>query len=439
MPMEQRTTFRAPPAWSPGLKAFWIVVGGIVCLLWGLALLARLRPNPQELHDFAQEWTSARNFFTGHPIYLDLKRSVPVHFSGKYFGPVEINAHPPASVLLVLPFALLEYRAAYVVWNVVSLITLPISLWLLFRPAGLNLNRWLVLPVVALLLLSNSLSQQVNQGQLNLVLLLLTVVAWSADRTGKPMLAGVMVGLAAAIKLFPGFLVVYFVCQRKWRAVIAMAVTFVAVHAATLVLLGADCFRDYICVVLPRVGAFRDYWPNASITGFWYKLFDGSSAHGIPVLHAPMLTRTGTWLCSLAVVALTVWRCWKARQPNERSQAFAICVVAMLLLSPITWDHYFLLLLVPFAVLWKLLSPTSVNRGFLIGAIFVLTTVYPKWVWDASIPGDGELADRPGMVRSVATTIDLLTVVSYQFYALVGLFLFSSISRVQREETADDR
>ena len=37
---------------------------------------------------------------------------------------------------------------------------------------------------------------------------------------------------------------------------------------------GWGAYRDYWWDVLPRVAKFRGYWPNASLVGFWIKLFD---------------------------------------------------------------------------------------------------------------------------------------------------------------------
>ena len=93
------------------------------------------------------------------------------------------------------------------------------------------------------------------------------------------------------------------------------------------------------------------------------------------------------------------------------------------LVSPIAWDHYFLLLLLPLAFLWRYLPATGLRVLVTCFAI-ILLTVNPKWVWDATIPGDGELAVGRGVVASVATPLHAVTALSYQFYTLLALFLF---------------
>jgi len=441
----------APPVtWSNRLKLFWLGIGIPVCLLWGAALVIRLTPPYKHLHDFVQEWTSARNHFIGQPVYLSLNESIPLHFGKSYKVLLDVNAHPPASVLVSLPLGKLDYATAYLAWNLLSLLMLAVSLWLLLRPRGLNYNLWAALPITCFLLVGNSLAQQVNQGQLNLLLLLLLTGCWAAMRSGRSATAGGLLGMATAIKLFPGYLFFYFLARRDWIAIVYGGLAFAFLNGLTGIVLGWDCFRDYALEVVPQVGAFRDFWPNASITGFWSKLLDGSSGHVVPLFHAPWLAKLASGVMCLAMTVGYTGRVWRADTPERRDAAFGLGIVAMLLVSPITWDHYFLLLILPLAICWKekkqgsdpicretdLRVPSTkgsrtlfIRRSALLSVIVVLCIINPKWIWDATIPGDGELVFDPGLTASVAQPVHTLTVVSYQFYALLAFFVFHYVRR----------
>ena len=431
---------RSPPTWSPGLKAFWIVVGGILCLLWCSATVLRLAPPRDVFYDYVQEWTSVRNFFSGQPIYLSMNESIPLHF-----GPdarallLDVNAHPPASILLSLPFGLLGYREAHLAWNMVSLVALAVSVWLIIRPTGLDFSPWLVLPIATLLLTSNSLAQQINHGQFNLVLLLLITGSWLADRSGREEAAGLLLGIAAAIKLFPAFLAIYFIAQRRWRSLAICVLSFLTINGLAATIFGADCYRTYFQEIVPRVNhGFRDFWPNASLNGYWCKLFDAPNGHVIPLVKCPTAYRIATFVSSCVVVGLIFWKCRSSRTLVQRDLAFGACVLAMVLVSPITWDHYFLMLLLSWAILWKQMQPHPANRVLVLASVLVLATIYPKWIWCWTIPGPGELVLDPHIKPSVATPLQVLTVVSYQFYALLGLFLFALSRRPLPESPALD-
>ena len=85
----------------------------------------------------------------------------------------------------------------------------------------------------------------------------------------------------------------------------------------------------------------------------------------------------------------------------------------MLLVSPIAWEHYFLLLLVPLAVCWRDIRPAQL-AGWCFGLVVVGIWLDPQVVWKHT---GGELR--------VAQPIENLTIISYQFYALLVLFALS--------------
>src|SRR5207253_829995 len=115
---------------------------------------------------------------------------------------------------------------------------------------------------------------QVNLGQLNLVLTLLITGTWAADRTGRWRLAGALLGAAAAIKLFPAFLFLYFAARRQWKTLAAGLVNLLVLTALTAAVVGWDTYPHYFRDVLPRVERSQSGWGNASVVGLWRKLFD---------------------------------------------------------------------------------------------------------------------------------------------------------------------
>jgi hypothetical protein len=404
-------------------------LAGAWCLLWGAVTLQRIVPAPGRSFDFVQEWASTRNFFTGRPIYDSLRETIPLYMGGDWQALLlDVNAHPPASVLVLLPGGMLPYRAAHGAFNVLSLIALGVALWLLMRRSGLDYPAWSLLPIGALILSSNSFIQQMFQGQLNLLLLGLIAGGWAARRANRPVLGGVLLGLAAGIKLFPAFLGLFYLCRREWRALAAMIATFLALNGLTAAVFGLETYRDYFGLVVPAVGnEFRDYWANASITGFWSKLCEARSGHVVPLVFSPPAAKIGILAGVLAVIGLTAWKVWSAARSREQDVAFAVCLIAMMLVSPITWDHYFLMLIVAWMILWKYLPDRPGPRAFLLATIVVLGTLRPPWIWLPVIGGPGEsgvtgLADDQG---SVALPIHTLTVLSYQFYGLVILLAFA--------------
>ena len=399
-----------------------VMAAFVACMVQVRPFVQKLRPPAGILHDFYQEWASARNYFEGLPIYAPQEETA-VRYVGfdpalSTFPIIEYNAHPPTSVLLALPLAPLDYQDAFLTWSVLSLLALVATVVLIARQLPGVVTVWSILPLAALLLWCNGFRQQMNQGQLNVVLLLLLTGVWAADRSARPALAGALLGAATAIKLFPGFLFVYFLAHRQWRALAAGAVSLLVLTLLTIAVLGAECYRDYVTIALPSVGKYRVVWPNLSLTGFWHKLFNAEGSHVIPVWQNPALAWGATLATDALVTVLTAWCIVGSRSPRERDLAFALAMMAMLLVSPITWDHYFTLLLLALFLLWAWLPPSGILRWafwpLLIG--LGLPLIYYWWL---AFP---EITMRNWHER-IASPRHVLTVLSVQTYLLVGLFL----------------
>jgi hypothetical protein len=386
---------------------------------------AAIRPGPTEGVDFFQEWASAKNLMVGSPIYADLEESARVYLRytlapGEQMR-IRRNAHPPTSVLAAIPFALLDYPNGMLAWNITSLAALVVSLWLIGRELGLRPKPWTILPAITLAFLSNPLRQQISHGQLNLILLLILTMVWVADRSNRPGWAGALLGLATAIKLFPGIFFLYFMLRRRWTVVTAGAAALAAATALTVAILGFETYRSYLRDVLPQVSVFRNWWLNASLAGFWIKWFDAGAVSSLvdpalpdflpPVARQPGLARLGLIVSTLVVLGAWARVVWRARTRQEEDLAFGLTLTTMLLVSPLTWDHYFLLILLPLAQLWIALSQARRERLVLL-LLFICLWAGPYDVWTAFIPGPGS---PPAPVRS-------LLVISFQFFALLGVF-----------------
>jgi hypothetical protein len=399
----------------------YLISSASVAIWLGPGFLEHIARTRRDIPDFFQEYASARNWREGIPIYERHEVTIP-RYLGRPMHPTEIvgvNAHPPSSVLLALPLTGLDFDTALVVWNTLSLGFLAASLGLIARGLRCPSSPTLYFSFLAMLLLCSPLWVQVHHGQLNLVLLLLITAAWSAERSGRSRWAGILLALATVIKLYPAFLLAYFAVRRRTALVAWSAATLLVVTAITAAILGVDCFARYGRDVLPEVGWFRVAWKNASFLGFWSRLFDPLPGYRRDVyranalLYSPWLARAATIASSLAVVAILVSLSWRHRAGIEADRTFGVAITTMLLISPVAWDHYFLLLFIPLTILARdLLHCGTKEDAVMVAGIVVALWVAPERVWSLA-----------GLDKSqIATPADSLSVLSIPYYALLGLF-----------------
>ncbi|WP_280356253.1 glycosyltransferase 87 family protein, partial [Nocardia otitidiscaviarum] len=165
-------------------------------------------------------------------------------------------------------------------------------------------------------------------GQVNLLLMALVAADCLVE---KPRWRrGVLIGIAAAVKLTPAAFVLYFLIRRDYRAAVTAAVTGAAATAVTF-------------LVLPRSSI--DYWfgglGNASG-------LSGSAFHTNQSIQA-VLTRlsvhkplsTILWLAIAAALLVLVVAAMR-RAVDFPPLLLAINAVFTLLVSPISWSHHWI-------------------------------------------------------------------------------------------------
>jgi len=411
-----------------------VVAGWLLLGLWGwLELgpiwLGAMRPAPDRVNDFYQDWASARNYHERLPIYSPHAVSVP-RYLGLKSNPVEsieYNAHPPMAVLLALPLGKMPYPDATLVWNVVSVAAFALGVWIVV--AELALPWRTLVPFLALVVFCHPIYGNIYQGQLTLILVMLVAAAWAQDRNGRSCVAGCLIGAAAAVKLFPAYLALYYAARWRLRPLLAVMGSFLALSALTALILGTDALGDYIGIVLPYQGKFRSFGYNMSLAGFWHKLFDPSSETGLvePLWPCPALAAWGTLVSDLVVTALVVSVVRQARSREERDRAFALVMTGMLLVSPVTWDFSLPLLLVPIAVIARGARHSRVIMSLLVA---ILLTI---WVPQSTLM---VLAGHP---RGLASPAYMLAAPSVKFYALLGVLALLLRSGGNRSGAQDIR
>jgi Glycosyltransferase family 87 len=419
--------------------------------LWwqGPAYLRALKPDYAPagvgvlfIPDFFQEWASARNLFNGLPVYtsqtITVERYLEIRTDSDNPWFIEVNAHPPTSILLALPFAGFSFPAAFLLWNLLSAAALAASLLIIVHQLKIRASVWASLPVVTLLLFCFPFWDQLIHGQLNLILLLLITGVWATARTGHPWWAGVLLGAATAIKLFPVFLCIYFLARKEWKVLAATTATFIGLTLLTGAILGPGTYPYYITSVMPRFSIFRYLWYNQSLVGFWTKLFDPAIQTPwmriTPILNSHLLALVMIGVSCVAVTAIVALVSWRARTQPAADMAFGLALTGMLLLTPIVWDHYTLMLALPLAVLWCQLPQSEPVRWTFYGATGILW-LPPAAVMEHVMTLLGNEQQSGG--GFVAGPLEILTALSIHTYAVLTLFILGiALAMPQRRSAA---
>jgi hypothetical protein len=271
-------------------------------------------------------------------------------------GGFAIYLYPPPFALAIVPLAIVGGEAAVAIWTGLMILSLLAAVALL--PVARNI-RWLILLLGAL---DWPVVYSIKLGQVGPILFLLFAIGWRwLDRPGR---LGVATGLGTLVKLQPGILLGWAALTGRWRAIaVAVAVLFGAAAIATVVA-GTQPWFDYPAL-LGRVSSPLTTPHNFTPGAIAFQA-------GVPLDVAGVIQWVSVGAALVAVVV--------AARTASAEASYLVAIVASQLLSPLLWDHYAMLLLLPVAWLlerrqwWAVAIPLATAIP-LIG--IVSAAVYP--------------------------------------------------------------
>jgi alpha-1,2-mannosyltransferase len=359
---------------------------------FGVTYLMRNGTNFIDLHVYVDgAATMARGGlydFVYHPAIppLPLRFTYPP-FAGLVFYPLHFLPFPVVGLCWQLGIVAALYGAAVLV------------LKLLHSPDQRMAMAW-----TALVIWFEPVRHVFELGQIGALLMLAVLFAVYSNRWW---LSGLLVGLAAGVKLTPAVAVLYFVGARRWKAVLFSGLVFGATVALSVALGGAQA-RFYFTDLLgnaDRIGVV-DTPMNQSLRGVVGYLAGRDTGFG------PLLVGAVVVTAALALLA------WRRIGPDDPLGRIVVVMLFGLLISPISWTHHWVWLLP--LVMWLVLGPMR-HRTRIVGwAWVVLAYVGPPWL--VTLAGDIGWLHGSHWYTDVAGSL-------YVLAAVVTLAYVASVSR----------
>lgn len=322
---------------EPGFQRLLIVTIAIVLVAFRLLQFAAFTGQIQWGYDFSYYWRAAAQLLAGQPIYS------PEQLSGPYAPQGQSGfLYPPPLAGTLTPFAALgpaDYRLAAWGWSSLGAVVLVATVLAVARSEGLGdrlraaagLGPWILVaaafgfpPVIGELVL----------GNVNLLLLGLFGAAWLGVRrgtTGGERAAGLAIGIAAAIKVFPGLLLLWFLLTGRRQGALFVILGAAAAALVTLPITGLQPWLDYPAALL-NLSAPSDTTDTLAPTVWLGQLVGFTPAR---------------LLVTAAGIALLAW---SARARPAR-MSFTVAVLASILVAPALYQHYLAILVLPFLLL----------------------------------------------------------------------------------------
>jgi alpha-1,2-mannosyltransferase len=323
-------------------------------------------------------------------VYADQTPNFPLPFT-----------YPPFAAVVFYPLHLLPFGLVAFLWQIATMAALygavRVSQRLIGVPAGAGRREAMVWTAITIWI--EPLRSTFDYGQINVLLML--GVLWAVYTT-RWWLSGLLVGVAAGIKLTPAISGIYLAGVRRWAAAMFSVAVFLATVGVSALVVG-DQTRYYFTDLLGdahRVGPIATSF-NQSWRGGISRILGHDAGFGPLVLVA------------IAVTALLAILAWRALDAPDRLGKLLVVEVFGLLLSPISWTHHWVWL-VPLMI-WLIYGPVRERPGAgIVGwGWLALTMIGPPWLLSFAQPTIWQIS-RPwylawaGLVYVVAAVATLL-------------------------------
>lgn len=275
-------------------------------------------------HDFALDfrreyWVAAHRLLLGHNPYLWTRAQIA---GGTAFP------YPATTAILLAPFGLLSRGLSAALFVALSMAAVILTLRVLsVRDYRVYLLAFLWFPVI----------NAWQSGNLTLLLGLVIALAWRYR--SRPAVAGCLAALAISLKPFVWPLGLWLLATRRYRAAAWALGAGAMLNLVAFAVLGFDDIGRYLHL-------------SSEVTNTLYR--SGYSVVAI-VLRVGIDRGLATVAMVLLAIALAALCVWLGRAHRDEA-ALTVSVVLMLVASPLLWNHYFALLIVPVAIAHPRLS-----------------------------------------------------------------------------------
>jgi hypothetical protein len=318
----------------------------------------------------SEPWDVFHDFRVGYYTAGKLAFTDP---AGMYDASLQGFVNLPIVALLFTPLAAFEEYQAGVLFTAAGIAAITLGWWMLVRLAGLRgWRRW---ALAGMFVVSGPLFYSVRQGNSTHLLLPVLAGALLCLQSNRQTGAGVLLAVAAVIKPPLMLLPAYFGLRCRWRVALASAAVVGFAGLSSLLVFGLEVnqiwyersIRPFAGKPMPAYNAqsipcalARQVTPNE---------IDGPDAW-VPMMLNARLKAVNTTLVGLLAAGTLLLCLFRGGMGRAAADYFDICLVLCLtmLISPVCWSHYYLLLLIPAALCLGGRLGVPARRGW-IGAV----------------------------------------------------------------------
>ncbi|MBM3125729.1 MAG: DUF2029 domain-containing protein [Chloroflexi bacterium] len=297
----------------------------------------------------------------------------------------------PTSLIFFLPFTWFDYVLARQIMLVLNhLFLLVFVFFFLFKVLKIGPDHLYSTLFVLYVFSFAPLFVVMDSGQVNLAVLLLTCLSWSASKENRhPFWIALPLALAVILKLYPILFLVPLFFKKQYQAIGMVVLLLLILSAGVSLFLPPGTWatwyenvgsKGYADVVL---GFSTNAPANQSMNGLLMRTFFGKNIRFDPILTVPdWVSRSAPYASSGVVLVISLLASALARRnPAVDSNRlvdleFSLWSAVSFLIAPVSWDHHLVFLIPAVAVLVYHLLYGRNRRNLLLSGAAVALAVF---------------------------------------------------------------
>ena len=208
-------------------------IAGIIITLSLIGGMIFLRTQMSKTFDyqnsnFAFFWLSGRMILEGESPYNETQYLAGHDTYGIKWRPNNIFPYPLPLALIFIPFGLISLANAYILWQIVSLVSIALIIFILLNHWKESAQRRLLIPIFAFMFFFGPLYLTLFTGSIGAIAALVILGAILLFEKDKSLLAGIVLSLTILkppqglpILLLAG---IWFLARRDWKAILGVAI-----------------------------------------------------------------------------------------------------------------------------------------------------------------------------------------------------------------------
>ncbi len=297
------------------------------------------------------------------------------------------DSHPPQFYLFYDFFTLFPFKTAYIIHFALSMVLYAFSLYLLltFLHGRRLLSYILVILLTFYSLVCSVCVDNIFLGQIGFILVFALIMAFYCGERGQWIPAGFFLSVAILFKMFPLFIIFYYIFRKEYKVLISCFSSIAALTLGAGLLWGFHPYLQYMSWMNEQgrkiyISNIKDqYFPNHSIMGF---------ISTVTADHLPTVLLKVIHLSLIALFVVLLYKlCRKAPGHDRIGSAieYSLYIISATLLTPLSYAHHHIILIIPFISIIALYLRDEHTPRMRVLLTALLTLCALVWLFDGEL------------------------------------------------------